>query len=140
VRKIPIRKHPAIRAGGILSAQSSSEPEPDDLVVTSFLSQIRDTVLSDRALNDKVLGAIYSYVFRDVQGHDIGSKRLRVLRAGLFEARSLVYLSNKRPRSDRRSQKLWASPFTPHARAQGRGQNGVGGCVFGCEPSGFRFS
>lgn len=92
MRKIPIRKHPVVRAGGFLPAQGSSEP--DELAVTSFLSQIRGTVLSDRALNDKVLDAICSYVLRDIQGHEIGSKRLRVLRAGLFEARGLVHLSD----------------------------------------------
>jgi hypothetical protein len=138
VRKIPTRKHPVIQAGGILPAQGSSEPEPDEPAVASFLSQIRDTVLTDRALNDKVLGAISSYALREVQGHVIGSERLRVFRAGVFEARGLVHLSNKRSRSHRRSQKLWASPSASHAGAQGREQNGMGKCVFRCEPSGFR--
>lgn len=58
VRKIPIRKQPVIQVGGILPAQGSCDPELDDLAVTSFLSRIRDTVLTDRALHDKVLGAI----------------------------------------------------------------------------------
>ncbi|KAI9574881.1 DEAD-domain-containing protein [Boletus coccyginus] len=60
VRKIPIRKHPVVRAGGILPAQGSSEP--DELAVTSFLSQIRGTVLSDRALNDKAVKGFVSFV------------------------------------------------------------------------------
>jgi len=62
VRKIPIRKHPVIQAGGILSAQGSSEPEANDPAVTSFLSQMRETVLTDRALNDKAVKGFVSFV------------------------------------------------------------------------------
>ncbi|KAF8138261.1 DEAD-domain-containing protein [Boletus edulis] len=62
VRKIPIRKHPVIQAGGILAERRSSEPEPDDLAVTSFLSHIRDIVLTDRALNDKAVKSFVSFV------------------------------------------------------------------------------
>jgi ATP-dependent RNA helicase DDX55/SPB4 len=62
VRKIPTRKHPVIQAGGILPAQGSSEPEPDEPAVASFLSQIRDTVLTDRALNDKAVKGFVSFV------------------------------------------------------------------------------
>ncbi|KAG6378532.1 DEAD-domain-containing protein [Boletus reticuloceps] len=62
VRKIPIRKHPVIQAGGILAERRSSELEPDDLAVTSFLSQIRDIVLTDRALNDKAVKSFVSFV------------------------------------------------------------------------------
>ncbi|KAH0839733.1 DEAD-domain-containing protein [Lanmaoa asiatica] len=62
VRKIPIRKHPVIQAGGILPAQSLSEPEPDHPAVTSFLSQIRETVMTDRALHDKAAKGFVSFV------------------------------------------------------------------------------
>jgi hypothetical protein len=54
VRKIPIRRHPFIQAGGVLATEVSSEPESEDPAVESFLSQIRETVLTDRALHDKV--------------------------------------------------------------------------------------
>lgn len=54
VRKIPIRNHPVIQASGILTQHLSSEPEPNDPAIASFSSQIRETVLTDRALNDKV--------------------------------------------------------------------------------------
>ena len=75
-----------------------------------------------------------------VQGHVTGNKILRVVRPSVFETRSLVHLSNKRSRSHRRSQKLWASPFASHARTQGRGQDGVGGCIAGCESFNIRDS
>ncbi|KAF8559086.1 DEAD-domain-containing protein [Imleria badia] len=62
VRKIPIRKHPVIQDGGILPQEGSGEPEPDDPAVASFLSQIRQTVLTDRALNDKAVKSFVSFV------------------------------------------------------------------------------
>lgn len=86
VRKIPIRKHPVIQAGGILPEQGSGERNADDAAVASFLSQIRNTVLTDRTLNDKVLGAIFSSVLREVQWHVTGNEKLRLFRTGIFEA------------------------------------------------------
>ncbi|KAG8218451.1 DEAD-domain-containing protein [Butyriboletus roseoflavus] len=62
VRKIPIRKHPVVRADGVLPAQGSSGPEPDDAAVALFLSRIRETVLTDRALHDKATKGFVSFV------------------------------------------------------------------------------
>jgi len=62
VRKIPIRKHPLMQVGGVVAAQGTSEPESDDPAVASFLSQIRETVSTDRALHDKAFKAFVSFV------------------------------------------------------------------------------
>ncbi|KIJ70539.1 hypothetical protein HYDPIDRAFT_23639 [Hydnomerulius pinastri MD-312] len=62
VRKIPIRRHPFIQAGGVLAKEVSSEPENEDPTVALFLSQIRATILTDRALNDKAAKGFVSFV------------------------------------------------------------------------------
>ncbi|KAF9221989.1 DEAD-domain-containing protein [Gyrodon lividus] len=62
VRKIPIRRYPFIQAGGVLASEVSSEPEFEDPAVQTFLSQIRETVLTDRALNDKAAKGFVSFV------------------------------------------------------------------------------
>ncbi|KIK97158.1 hypothetical protein PAXRUDRAFT_825250 [Paxillus rubicundulus Ve08.2h10] len=62
VRKIPIQRHPFIQAGGVLDAEVSNEPESEDPAVESFLSQIRETVLTDRALHDKATKGFVSFV------------------------------------------------------------------------------
>lgn len=66
MRKIPIRNHPAIQAGGNLAEQGTCNLEQEDPAVASFLSQIRKIVLTDRALNDKVLGTVLNRVFCDI--------------------------------------------------------------------------
>lgn len=86
VRKIPIRKYPIIQAGSVPPPQGSSDnPEPGDQAVASFLSRIRETVLTDRALNDKVPAIISSCMRREIQEYVTGNERLRVLRPGVFE-------------------------------------------------------
>ncbi|OAX43473.1 DEAD-domain-containing protein [Rhizopogon vinicolor AM-OR11-026] len=60
VRKIPIRQHPYILADG--SAIRDSDCPSEDDVVDSFLSQIRQTVMTDRALCDKAVKAFVSFV------------------------------------------------------------------------------
>ena len=53
VRKIPIKQHPSIQADGSIE-QDTDCPSTEDDVVDTFLSQIRQTVMTDRALYDKV--------------------------------------------------------------------------------------
>lgn len=53
VRKIPIRQHPCIPADGS-AARDVDYPSTEDDVVNTFLSQIRRTIMTDRALHDKV--------------------------------------------------------------------------------------
>ncbi|OJA19027.1 hypothetical protein AZE42_00371 [Rhizopogon vesiculosus] len=60
VRKIPIRQHPYILADG--SATRDSDCPSEDDVVDRFLSQIRQTVMTDRALYDKAVKAFVSFV------------------------------------------------------------------------------
>ena len=54
VRKIPVRRHPYIKKGGTLSAVDSNEELEEDTTVTEFITKIRQAVLTDRALYDKV--------------------------------------------------------------------------------------
>ncbi|KAH7887719.1 DEAD-domain-containing protein [Phlebopus sp. FC_14] len=62
VRKIPIWKHPLISAGGVLASDFAPEREETDAAVQSFLSKIRETVLTDRALSDKAAKGFVSFV------------------------------------------------------------------------------
>ncbi|KIK48884.1 hypothetical protein CY34DRAFT_797675 [Suillus luteus UH-Slu-Lm8-n1] len=61
VRKIPIRQHPYILADGS-KAPDSDCLSTEDGVVNTFMSQIRQTVMTDRALHDKAVKAFVSFV------------------------------------------------------------------------------
>ncbi|KAG2088496.1 DEAD-domain-containing protein [Suillus discolor] len=61
VRKIPIRQHPYILADGS-KAPDTDCPSTEDGVVSTFMSQIRQTVMTDRALHDKAVKAFVSFV------------------------------------------------------------------------------
>ncbi|KAI6113657.1 DEAD-domain-containing protein [Pisolithus croceorrhizus] len=61
VRKIPVRRHPYVGVGGVLSRDEIHEPS-EDVVVSDYLSKIREVVLTDRALNDKAVKAFVSFV------------------------------------------------------------------------------
>ncbi|KAH7929467.1 DEAD-domain-containing protein [Leucogyrophana mollusca] len=62
IRKIPIRQHPCIQQDGKLLDQSDDEARGDDPDVDSFLEKIRETVATDRALNEKAAKAFVSFV------------------------------------------------------------------------------
>ncbi|KAI6047163.1 DEAD-domain-containing protein [Pisolithus marmoratus] len=62
VRKIPVRRHPYIRVGGLLASNEMHEPSEEDPVVPEYLSKIRQMVLTDRALSDKAVKAFVSFV------------------------------------------------------------------------------
>jgi hypothetical protein len=53
VRKIPIRQHSYILEDGS-ATRDTDGPSTEDHVVNTFLSQIRQTIMTDRALHDKV--------------------------------------------------------------------------------------
>lgn len=61
VRKIPIRQHPHILADGS-KAPDTDCPSTEDDIVSTFMSQIRQTVMTDRALHDKAVKAFVSFV------------------------------------------------------------------------------
>lgn len=61
VRKIPIRKHPYILADGSKAPETDC-PSTEDDVVNTFMSQIRQIVMTDRALHDKAVKAFVSFV------------------------------------------------------------------------------
>jgi hypothetical protein len=84
VRKIPIRQHPYILADGS-KALETDYPSTEDDVVNTFMFQIRQTVMTDRALHDKVA----AFPKHDMRGHShslTGCQGICLLRSCILEA------------------------------------------------------
>lgn len=63
VRKIPIKEHPYLLADGT-AATEEERVDSEDAEVPSFLTRIRTTLLSDRAIHDLVTDFIYMFLFK----------------------------------------------------------------------------
>ena len=94
VRKIPLREREKFSPEG---STSFDDEDPD---IEIYLRKVRDIVLKDRDLHDKVrisifnMFGIYLLVFT-------GSESLRILRTRLLEARGSVHLPDTNARSHR---------------------------------------
>ena len=112
VRKIPLKERPRFAQDG--SAKMDDDMDTEDPEVQTAMQQIRQKVLTDRALHDKVR-FVHSAAMITANPRAVGCKSLRVLRSCILEARSLVHFPLERPRSSRSCEKLWAATVTTDA-------------------------
>ena len=129
VRKIPLKEHPAFAEDG--SPRPVDEDGAEDPAVDSALQRIRKVTLKDRSLYDKVCcgnNVIIPIVFVKVVSCITGCEGVRIFCPSVLKARSIVYFSDKRPRSGRGGQDFWAAALAANARTQGRQPRRMAGC------------
>lgn len=135
VRKIPMKEQPRFAACESPTSQDGGmDVDSEDPEVLAVTAKIRERVLTDRALHDKVFDVFALGDQSLILTPCTGCKGFRFLCACILETRGVLYLPSEGPRPRGAREELRAPSPAPHARTQGRREERLGGCGRKCKP------